>query len=116
LTFDIWESEYELTRVERRGDCETCVKRRFDFLKSEEDMTTELCGRDALQVTPSDAVELDLDRLLKRFDEAEKMGENMIKIYLEDHTLNVFKDGRMIVKGTEDPKKARSLYSQYIGK
>ncbi|MFP4609122.1 MAG: ThiF family adenylyltransferase, partial [Candidatus Aenigmatarchaeota archaeon] len=115
LTFDIWESEYELTRVERRENCETCVERRFDFLKSEEDMTTELCGRDAVQVTPSDTFELDLDRLLKRFDEGEKMGENMIKIYLEDYTLNVFKDGRMIVEGTEDPKKARSLYSQYIG-
>ncbi len=116
LTFDIWGYEYELTEVERRDDCETCVERNFEFLALEEDLTTELCGRNSVQINPSEKVELPLDQLVKRFESAERKGANMIKINLDDHTLNVFKNGRVIVEGTDDTKKARSLYSRYIGK
>ncbi len=115
LTFDIWDHDLELTKVDRREDCETCVNGDFEFLETEEDTITELCGRGSVQITPSKKTELDLDKLEKRFDHAERKGESLLKIYVGEYTLNTFKDGRAIIDGTEEPKKARSLYSRYIG-
>lgn len=39
----------------------------------------------------------------------------LIRFEVDDYRLNVFKDGRAIVEGTEEEKVARSLYSKYIG-
>ncbi len=116
LTLELWDFEVERTEIERRDGCKSCVEKRFESLESEGDMTTELCGRNAVQVTPSQEVDLDLEKFEQRFEDAERKGKKLLKIHLEKYSLNVFKDGRVIVEGTEDPKKARSLYSQYIGK
>ena len=34
---------------------------------------------------------------------------------LDDCELTLFADGRAIVKGTDDPDRARVLYSKYVG-
>ncbi len=116
LTVELWDFHIERTEIERREECRSCRKKEFEFLQIEGDMTTELCGRNAVQVTPSEDIDLDLDKFEKRFENSERKGRNLLKISLEDHNLNVFKDGRVIIEGTEDSKKARSLYSRYIGK
>ncbi|MEF8832019.1 MAG: ThiF family adenylyltransferase [Candidatus Thermoplasmatota archaeon] len=116
LTFDVWDYDFEVTEVERREEqCGTCGKKDFQFLKSEEQTVTELCGRNSVQITPADQEVIDLGKLEERFTDAKRMGEKMIKIYTADYEINVFRDGRAIIEGTEDPKKAKSLYSQYIG-
>ncbi len=117
LTFDIWDYDFELTEVNRReSSCETCGERNFEFLETEEDTITELCGRDSVQVTPAKREDVDLQRLKDRYENSERMGEQMVRISVEDHTINIFSDGRAIIEGTENPKKAQSLYSRYIGK
>ncbi len=116
LTYDVWDSDFEITQVERREkECRTCGQRHFQFLRKEEDTITELCGRDSVQITPSSQEKIDLEKLEKKLDDAKKMGKKMVNISTGDYELNVFKDGRAIIKGTEDPKKAKSLYSQYVG-
>ncbi len=116
LTFDVWNSDFEVTQVERREEqCRTCAEKDFQFLKSEEDTITELCGRNSVQITPAEQKHIDLEKLEKRFTDAKKMGDKMVKISTVDYELNVFGNGRAIIEGTEDPKKAKSLYSQYIG-
>ncbi len=117
LTFDVWNYDFELTKIERKEkDCKSCSKEDFQFLYREEDTVTELCGRNSVQITPTKSEKIDLEILKERFEDAKMMGAQMIKIDLDDYELNIFKDGRAIIKGTEDPKKARTLYSQYIGK
>ena len=32
-----------------------------------------------------------------------------------DATLTIFSDGRALVRGTDDPDRARSLYAKYVG-
>jgi len=116
LTFDVWNSDFEVTQIERREEeCRTCGQRDFQFLKKEEDTITELCGRDSVQITPTNQEEIDLEKLEYRLDDAENIGNKMVKISTRKYELNVFKDGRAIIKGTEDLKKAKSLYSQYVG-
>ncbi len=116
LTLELWDFQVERTDIERREGCRTCMEKEFDFLEVQGDITTEMCGRDAVQVTPFEKVELDLDKFEGRFEGTERMGRSLLKIHLDAYVLNLFKDGRAIIEGTEDPKKARSLYSQYIGK
>lgn len=117
LTIDVWTTDFELTKIERRKEsCETCSKKEYKFLEREEDTVTELCGRDSIQISPAEDQELNLEDLGKRFEKGDMMGDRMLKVELDQYELNIFEDGRAIIKGTDDPKKAQSLYSQYIGK
>jgi adenylyltransferase/sulfurtransferase len=34
---------------------------------------------------------------------------------IEDLSLTVFPDGRCVVRGTDDPARARSYYDRYVG-
>ncbi len=116
LTIDIWRNEFDFTEVRKKDDCDCCVNRDFRYLEGKEDETVELCGRDAVQIKPSDKDRVDLDKLTKRYDFAKKIGQQLVRLSVEGYELNIFKDGRMIVKGTEDVNKAKSLYSEYIGR
>ncbi|MFW5927782.1 MAG: ThiF family adenylyltransferase [Thermoplasmatota archaeon] len=116
LTIDLWMNEFELTEVNKKEDCSCCVENDFKYLEGGEDEAVELCGRGAVQIIPSDKDEVNLENLVKRYREAKKIGHQLVRLNVEGYELNVFKDGRVIVKGTEDINKAKSLYSEYIGR
>ena len=116
LTVDLWRNDFEQTEVLKRDDCGCCEERDFKFLESEDDEAIELCGRDSVQIIPSDKKELDLKNLEKRYEDSKMIGESLLRLKKEGYELNIFKDGRIIVKGTEDINKAKSLYSEYIGR
>ena len=44
-----------------------------------------------------------------------KVNEHLLRVKLAAHEIVLFKDGRAIVHGTEDPAEARSLYARYVG-
>ncbi len=115
LTIDLWQNDYDLVRVNKRENCRTCGKKDFEFLFKEKDVDVEIHGDNSVQITPAEKLELDLNKIKERFDKTEMKGKSMLRIHLENHELNLFKDGRLIVDGTDDPKKAKSLYSRYIG-
>ncbi|MGM0404596.1 MAG: ThiF family adenylyltransferase [Thermoplasmatota archaeon] len=116
LTVDIWRNEFDLTEVRKKEDCDCCANKNFRYLEGEDDETVELCGRDAIQIIPSDKDKVDLDNIVKRYRYAKKIGQQLVRLSVEGYELNIFKDGRIIVKGTEDINKAKSLYSEYIGR
>jgi adenylyltransferase/sulfurtransferase len=77
----------------------------------------KLCGRDSIQITPAGEGEVLLENLAERL---KKVGEvKLSPLHLaflsEGFVITVFKDGRAIVKGTDDETLAKSLYSKYIG-
>ena len=39
----------------------------------------------------------------------------MLKFDVDDYQFTVFPDGRAIIKGTDDPDKAKTLYAKYVG-
>jgi adenylyltransferase/sulfurtransferase len=39
----------------------------------------------------------------------------MLKVDIGPHEITVFADGRAIIKGTNKPDEAKSVYSRYIG-
>jgi adenylyltransferase/sulfurtransferase len=61
--------------------------------------------------------ELDLDELggkLERLGSV-KLGDSVLIFRPKDYELMIFRDGRAIIKGTQDEGIAKSLYSRYVG-
>jgi adenylyltransferase/sulfurtransferase len=121
VSFDAWTSrfhEMDLTDA-RRADCPCCGLRRFDFLDSAPaDSTSTLCGRDAVQVRGDHPLEL--KHLATKWRSLGSVEENrfFIRCRLDSAAqtiLTAFHDGRLIVQGTRDLGRAKSLYAQFIG-
>lgn len=116
LYLDLWTRRVSTIQVKRASDCPTCVERRFEFL-DRPSRTAILCG-DAVQVLPRGQVKLDLDALaarLSRLGRAELKGEVLLA-ELEGVSLTVFRDGRALIRGVEDPARAQSLYDRYLAR
>jgi len=119
MQFDVWRNEWRrIALKERAPDCTACALGRFDSLEAEAgDMTTVLCGRNAVQVTPSRAASVDLDSLAARLKSAGEVKSNpyLVRLSAGGYELTVFKDARAIVRGTDDAAVARTLYARYVG-
>jgi adenylyltransferase/sulfurtransferase len=120
---DIWDhTSMQMDISEGRNpNCPTCVNRQFDFLdrSSEQQVAyTTLCGRETVQINPRQKGELDIK---KTADNLRKSGKVIANEFLlrftpyEDLSIVVFKDGRVLIHGTNDPVKAKMLYAKYIG-
>ncbi|MCA9282417.1 MAG: ThiF family adenylyltransferase [Phycisphaerales bacterium] len=128
LELDPWTSVYhEINLAQaKRADCPCCARRWFDFLEGGAcPATTNLCGRNAVQITPENQHHLDLDALALRlaphgiFESSpfalrgiltNEQGDSGDQLHL-----TVFKDGRAIVRGTTRPDRARALCARYLG-
>jgi adenylyltransferase/sulfurtransferase len=119
LQFDVWRNEWRRIALrERAPDCPACALGRFEALEAEAgDMTTVLCGRDAVQVSPRRASRVDLESLAARLRTAGEVKANqyLVRLRAGEYELTVFEDARAIVRGTEDASVARSLYARYVG-
>ena len=120
-SYDVWtrkSQSFKLEGLRDAADCPTCKQRKFEFLTGESaPKTTSLCGRNAVQVTRSDKIKLDFKHLASRF---ESMGEAkynpfMFQAKVDGYEFTVFPDGRAIIKGTNDPAQAKTIYAKYIG-
>lgn len=116
---DVWHGDFErLQVIKAEGECPACQLHNFEFLAGKHHTRSEtLCGRDAVQVKPKNAVFQDLSALAQRLG---RVGEVQVNAYLlrltvGDYEITLFKDGRAIIYGTHDEGVARSLYAQYFG-
>lgn len=121
FSFDVWTHETKNFRLEglrEATDCPTCKHKKFEFLSGEQaPKTTSLCGRNAVQVTRPDKIKLDFKQLASRFEQVGEVKFNpfMLQAKVDQYEFTVFPDGRAIIKGTNDPAQAKTIYSKYIG-
>jgi molybdopterin/thiamine biosynthesis adenylyltransferase len=119
MQFDVWRNEWRRIKTGARApDCPACALRRFDALDAEAgDVTTVLCGRNAVQLTPRRSARLNLEALASRLSAAGEVKSNpyLVRLSAGEYELTVFEDARAIVRGTEDVGVARSLYARYVG-
>jgi len=119
MHFDVWRNEWrKISAGARAPDCPACALRRFEALGAESgDMTTVLCGRNAVQVTPRRAARVDLEALAARMSASGEVKSNpyLVRLRAGEYELTVFRDARAIVRGTDDAALARSLYARYVG-
>ena len=120
-SMDIWKSEKAEINVDRlkNKDCPTCGEHAtFPYLSFENQTKTDvLCGRDAVQIRLGKSRTFSLDLLAKGLKAI--VTHLMVNPYLlsctfEGHRMVLFKDGRAIIHGTNDPKRARVIYNRLI--
>ena len=121
LVIDVWHTavrQLSLEGLRERTDCPACKGSRYDWLSGQtRSHTTSLCGRNAVQVVPSSRQPVDWDTLqanLARLTEV-RANEHLLRLTLEGYEITLFRDGRAIIKGTDDVSVARGVYSRYVG-
>jgi len=119
LQFDLWQNTSTRLKLrERAEDCPACQQNRYDFLAARGgQLVTTLCGRNAVQISPSTVVRVDFAKLAEQMCDAGEVSYNrhLLKFKSGEHEITVFPDARCIIKGTDDPNVARSIYARYIG-
>lgn len=119
LQFDLWQNSIsKLTLRQRTPGCPACDLRQFEFLTSRgAQFATALCGRNAVQVTPAAENSIDFEKLAERLRNTGEVSYNryLLKFRIDSYEITVFQDARAVIKGTEDPVQARSLYARYVG-
>jgi adenylyltransferase/sulfurtransferase len=121
LTLDIWTNRIRTISVAdaREADCPACGQRKFEFLDSaKQDVTIRLCGRNAVQVR-SGLAALSLEEAAKRLRRAGQVRASAYMVRCDlaagEMSLTAFSDGRIIVQGTDDPARARSVVARFFG-
>ena len=119
MQFDVWRNEWRgIILKERNSDCGTCAHKRFETLEAEaQEFAAVLCGRNAVQISPIQPARVDFDALAARLRAVGevKFNDYLLRFRAGDYELTIFQDARSIIRGTDDPVTARSLYARYIG-
>ena len=123
LNFDAWAGRVTHIAMDKaydEGDCPCCKGKRFEYLDGRlGSSATTLCGRDAVQIFASEGVTVDFSASAEKIKVAvggePQFNAFMLKATIEDYELTLFPDGRAIVKGTNSPDQARTVYARYVG-
>ncbi|HEY6660137.1 MAG TPA: ThiF family adenylyltransferase [Pyrinomonadaceae bacterium] len=118
MQFDVWRNEWRrIGTGAPRPDCPTCGLARYETLLRAAEGAAVLCGRDAIQISPSQPTRVNFSSLaerLRRLGEV-KFNEYLLRFKTGEFELTVFQDARSIIRGTDQIATARSLYAKYIG-
>lgn len=120
---DVWDGSFRQMSVadlREKAGCKACHQGERIWLKGEQgSRTTQLCGRNAVQVSPAEKCRIsfeDLSEILKHSGVVD-YNAYLLRLNLKnpDYEISLFRDGRAIIKGTDDPSAAKTIYARYIG-
>lgn len=120
---DVWDGtlrKMSTKNLREQGRCPACHQGERAWLRGERvSQTTVLCGRNAVQFSPPEKRPINLPELADKLRASGQVTVNpfLIRLTVEGgaYELTVFGDSRAIIKGTDDPTTAKSLYAKYIG-
>lgn len=120
--FELWTNQHMQMNISkgRNEGCPACGRGEFEFLnpltESGEDFSS-LCGRDTVQVVPRVKRTVDLGELADRLQPIGAVEQNafLLRFHIDGRTLVFFRDGRVLIQGTDDMSVARTLYAKYVG-
>lgn len=122
LTLSVWDGGFTARRLFEAASasraCPVCREGRYPALEGEcASELVKLCGRQSVQVTPAVRVRPDFEALERRLAPLGRVRKSpqLLNADVEDVSLTIFPDGRCVVRGTADPRRARSLYDRYVG-
>ena len=119
MQFDVWRNEWrKINPGPPAPDCPTCAAGKFQTLEAAAgDLAAVMCGRNAVQISPSQPTQVDFKALAERLSGAGevKFNDYLLRFRTGEFELTVFQDARSIIRGTDEMKTARSLYAKYIG-
>lgn len=126
---DVWSRRYRVLDLTdaRRADCLSCVKKQLNMLVAQPAAAASLCGRNTVQVRLANLPRIQytdthqplLDQLTPRLEAVLRDVQRtpyLVRARVDDATeLSVFADGRVLVHGTSDLAKARTIVARYLG-
>lgn len=119
MQFDVWRNEWrKINPGPPSPDCPSCALGNFATLApAGGDFAAVLCGRDAVQISPALATQLNFEELAGRLQSTGEVRFNdyLLRFRTGEFELTVFRDARSIIRGTNEIATARSLYAKYIG-
>ena len=119
VSYDIWTHTFHRMDpgTEVMASCPVCADARFDYLDASPLRTVTLCGRNAVQLIPAVKADLNFPELSKTIPASGDIQYNefLLRCSSPPYEVTLFKDGRAIVRGTEEASLARSVYSRLIG-
>lgn len=120
-TMDLWANRFgtmDLSGQEPDPECPACSQCKLEFLDGlHEGYADMLCGRNAVQISRAVPRPVDLEQIAKRLSQAGIVTQNefLLRTRIGELDVALFRDGRAIVKGTQDIGEARRVYSRFIG-
>jgi len=112
IMYDPWHNHFDSIDIERRKDCKCCGKGIYDFLG--EDKAIKLCGKEGVIIPGEGHISFPLlQKKLERVGKV-KMEGAILKFCTNDYEIHIFESGRAIIYGTDDVRKAQSLYEKYV--
>ena len=120
FTVDVWQDSYSVSMDDAtpRADCPSCGTHELPSLREGRGEAVRLCGRNATQVRPEKGAALDLDRVasqLMPIAEEIQLTPHLLRFSVEGCHFSVFRGGRALLFGVDDPDRARILYDRYVG-
>ncbi len=119
ITYEIWSHHFQRIGVGREAmaSCPVCSEGKYEYLNGNPLRTITLCGRNAVQLIPGVKGDMNFETLSKSIAAFGPVQFNdfLLKCSSPPYELTLFKDGRAIVKGTEEASLARSVYSKMVG-
>jgi adenylyltransferase/sulfurtransferase len=119
MQFDVWRNEWrKINPGPPAVECATCALGRYDTLAATAgDFSAVMCGRNAVQISPTQATRVDFKSLAERLRGVGevKFNDYLLRFRTGEYEVTVFQDARSIIRGTDEMKTARSLYAKYIG-
>ncbi|MFN0196812.1 MAG: ThiF family adenylyltransferase [Planctomycetaceae bacterium] len=120
---DVWDGTFrqlDVSQLRSANQCPACVQGKRDWLHGDStSQSVVLCGRNSVQITPGQSLKLSLDDLTAGWASLGTVMRNpflaRLTVTNPDYEITVFKDGRAIIQGTDDPTVARGLYARYVG-
>jgi molybdopterin/thiamine biosynthesis adenylyltransferase len=119
ISYEIWSHRFQRIEIDSGTmvTCPVCAEGKFEYLNGNPLRTVTLCGRNAVQLIPGVKGDMDFEKLSKSIGAfgTVQFNDFLLKCYSPPYELTLFKDGRAIVKGTEEAALARSVYSKMVG-
>jgi adenylyltransferase/sulfurtransferase len=121
MIIDTWDNrirQVSLDALRSGGECPACHKAEFPWLAGDRaGHSAVLCGRNAVQLSPSDRASISLDTLADKLSAVGSVTQNryLVRAAVDDYVLTIFADGRAIISGTDDVATARTVYAKYVG-
>lgn len=119
VELDLWNLEARSLAAARDPNCPCCAERNFVFLDAPaEGLAISLCGRNTVQIRPARRATTDLESVAQRLSASVvelSLRDGLLGFSAEGKRFTVFRDGRALIEGLDDPLRARALYDRFLG-
>ncbi len=118
LCIDLWENQIDEISVAKDPDCPVCVHGQYSYYgKSLGMQAVSLCGRNAVQIIPEEPGDIDFDDYAQKLAPLGRVAVSQFTLDFENKDIGIklFKNGRAIIKNVDDPNRAKSVYTEFIG-